>query len=109
MFVDELVPIEAGLRRACGGLRPEELGPAEAAEAIKGLSRIERLAAGARIRLARRVDSGEVTDPDDHGRSSVKTHHGWALVEGTGRRPMVPPGHPDHPDHPEHARRSAAA
>jgi Domain of unknown function (DUF222) len=28
----------------------------------------------------------------------LKTHHGWALVAGTGKRPMVPPGHPDHPD-----------
>jgi hypothetical protein len=27
----------------------------------------------------------------------LKTHDGWALVAGTGVRPMVPPGHPDHP------------
>jgi hypothetical protein len=27
-----------------------------------------------------------------------KTVHGWALVEGTGKRPMVPPDHPRHPD-----------
>jgi len=33
----------------------------------------------------------------------LKTNHGWALVAGTGTRPMVPPGHPHHPDHPEHA------
>jgi hypothetical protein len=26
-----------------------------------------------------------------------KTHQGWALVDGTGKRPMVPPDHPDHP------------
>jgi hypothetical protein len=26
-----------------------------------------------------------------------KTHHGWALVAGTGRRPLVPPGDPRHP------------
>ena len=32
--------------------------------------------------------------PDDHRR---KTHKGWALVEGRGRRRMVPPDHPDHP------------
>ena len=30
----------------------------------------------------------------DHRR---KTHQGWALVNGRGRRPMVPPDHPDHP------------
>jgi hypothetical protein len=27
----------------------------------------------------------------------LKTEHGWDLVEGTGRRPMVPPGDPRHP------------
>jgi hypothetical protein len=31
----------------------------------------------------------------------LKTNHGWALVAGTGKRPMVPPDHPDHPDHPD--------
>jgi hypothetical protein len=30
----------------------------------------------------------------DHRR---KTHERWALVDGRGRRPMVPPDHPDHP------------
>jgi hypothetical protein len=29
----------------------------------------------------------------------LKTHHGWALTVGSGKRPMVPPDHPDHPDH----------
>ena len=27
----------------------------------------------------------------------LKTLHGWALVDGTGKRPMVPPDHPQHP------------
>jgi hypothetical protein len=27
----------------------------------------------------------------------LKTHHGWALVPGVGKRPMVPPGDPQHP------------
>jgi hypothetical protein len=27
----------------------------------------------------------------------LKTHHGWALVRGAGKRPMVPPGDPEHP------------
>jgi hypothetical protein len=31
--------------------------------------------------------------PDHH----LKTHQGWALIDGTGTRPMVPPHHPDHP------------
>jgi hypothetical protein len=28
-----------------------------------------------------------------------KSHEGWALVEGRGRRPFVPPGDPRHPGH----------
>jgi hypothetical protein len=32
--------------------------------------------------------------PADH---HLKTNQGWALVNGTGTRPMVPPDHPDHP------------
>ena len=39
----------------------------------------------------------------------LKTVHGWALIDGTGPRPMVPPDHPNHPnnhhdhtDHPGH-------
>ncbi|MGN6694849.1 MAG: DUF222 domain-containing protein [Aquihabitans sp.] len=27
----------------------------------------------------------------------LKTHHGFALAAGTGRRRLLPPGHPDHP------------
>ena len=29
----------------------------------------------------------------------LKTHHGWALVEGRGKRAMVAPGDPRHPRH----------
>ncbi len=33
----------------------------------------------------------------------LKTNHGWALTNGTGTRPLVPPDHPDHPNnHPNH-------
>jgi len=28
----------------------------------------------------------------------LKTRHGWALIDGTGKRPMVPPDHPQHPN-----------
>jgi hypothetical protein len=28
-----------------------------------------------------------------------KTRHGWALVDGTGKRPLVPPHDPRHPNH----------
>jgi hypothetical protein len=48
--------------------------------------------------------------PQDHRR---KTHQGWALVAGTGKRRMVPPGHPAHPrstaDPPGDPPRTAAA
>jgi hypothetical protein len=30
---------------------------------------------------------------------ALKTHRGWALVAGRGRRRMVPPDHPEHPAH----------
>jgi len=32
----------------------------------------------------------------------LKTHHGWALVAGSGKRDMVPPDHPAHPDNTAH-------
>ena len=41
--------------------------------------------------------------PREH---DLKTRCGWALVEGTGKRPFVPP---DDPRHPEYKRRSGAA
>jgi hypothetical protein len=34
--------------------------------------------------------------PHDH---QLKSVHGWALVEGVGKRPMVPPTDPRHPSH----------
>ncbi len=33
----------------------------------------------------------------------LKTYKGWALVPGTGRRPMVPPDHPLHPHYKGHS------
>ena len=41
-----------------------------------------------------RCDELDRLCPADH---DLKTRHGWALVEGTGRRPMVPPDDPRHP------------
>jgi hypothetical protein len=37
---------------------------------------------------------------DDHGEHHhmLKTRFGWALVEGTGKRDMVPPSDPRHPN-----------
>jgi len=39
------------------------------------------------------------TEPLCHPDHGLKTNHGWALVEGTGKRPMVPPDDPRHPRH----------
>jgi hypothetical protein len=36
-------------------------------------------------------------DPLCHADHLLKTRLGWALTEGIGIRPMVPPEHPDHP------------
>jgi hypothetical protein len=38
----------------------------------------------------------------------LKTHHGWALVAGHGKRPMVPPDDPRHPRHQEGRKRAKA-
>lgn len=45
-------------------------------------------------------------DPLCHHDHALKTYKGWALVEGNGVRPMVPP---DDPRHPRHKRRQAHA
>ena len=41
-----------------------------------------------------RLDESDPLCGHDH---DLKTHHGWALIEGTGKRPMVPPDDPRHP------------
>jgi hypothetical protein len=38
-------------------------------------------------------------DPLCDHEHDLKTYHGWALVNGTGKRPMVPPGDPRHPNY----------
>jgi hypothetical protein len=43
-----------------------------------------------------RVDELAPKCAHHHG---LKTIHGWSLVEGTGKRAMVPPGDPRHPSH----------
>lgn len=40
------------------------------------------------------LDNLDLLCEHDH---RLKTNHGWALVEGTGKRLFVPPDHPDHP------------
>jgi hypothetical protein len=41
-----------------------------------------------------RLDEGDGLCGHCH---DLKTHDGWALVEGTGKRPLVPPDDPRHP------------
>ena len=41
-----------------------------------------------------RIDDGDLLCDHDH---HLKTYFGWALVEGTGKRPFVPPDDPRHP------------
>ncbi|MEY2422530.1 MAG: hypothetical protein QOI95_2597 [Acidimicrobiaceae bacterium] len=40
-------------------------------------------------------ETGPLCDPDH----DLQTYQDWALVDGTGKRPMVPPGDPRHPRH----------
>jgi hypothetical protein len=50
-----------------------------------------------------RLDELDRLCDHDH---DLKTRHGWALVEGKGKRPMVPPDDPRHPrNHPPPAER----
>ena len=44
-----------------------------------------------------RLDESDPLCKPHHDR---KTHEGWALVEGTGKRPFVPPDDPRHPSRP---------
>ena len=43
-----------------------------------------------------RLDESDPLCGHDH---DLKTYFGWALVAGTGKRPMVPPDDPRHPDY----------
>ena len=47
----------------------------------------------ARVRCTELGNLDHYCDPDH----DLKTRFGWALVEGTGKRPMVPPDDPRHP------------
>jgi hypothetical protein len=42
-----------------------------------------------------RLDELDLPCDEHHDK---KTYEGWALVEGTGKRPMVPPDDPRHPN-----------
>jgi hypothetical protein len=47
-----------------------------------------------------RLDETEPLCTHDH---DLKTRLGWALIEGTGKRPLVPPEDPRHPRHQQNA------
>jgi hypothetical protein len=62
----------------------------------RGRLEIDHTKPWAQTKVTRLVDLDHLCHHDHH----LKTHQGWALVEGTGTRAMVPPGHPDHPTRP---------
>jgi hypothetical protein len=49
----------------------------------------------AKTKHTRLRETEPLCDPDH----DLKTYQGWALVEGSGKRPMVPPDDPRHPRH----------
>ena len=68
----------------------------------EGCTRTERLENDHRDDWANthhtRLDELDPLCGHDH---DLKTYHGWALVDGKGHRPMVPPDDPRHPrNHP---------
>jgi hypothetical protein len=73
----------------------------------EGCGRHERLEIDHRDDYAR-VHKTELAnlDPLCHRDHWLKTHRGWALIDGNGTRPMVPP---DDPRHPHHTRTTDAA
>ncbi|MGQ0830043.1 MAG: DUF222 domain-containing protein [Microthrixaceae bacterium] len=52
---------------------------------------------GAEFKHTRHTRLDEL-DPVCGGHHDLHTHHGWALIHGKGKRPMVPPDDPRHPD-----------
>jgi hypothetical protein len=75
---------------------------------VQGCDRAVRLEFDHRTDWAR-VKVTELANLDllcDH-HHDLKTLEKWALVPGTGRRPMVAPDHPDHPNQPDHPARRA--
>ena len=66
--------------------------------AAEGCNRVARLQTDHRAdwALTYRTELGQLDRLCEHCHD-LKTRYGWALVEGTGRRPMVPPDDPRHP------------
>ena len=76
----------------CGGSHPSARG--------RGCTRTQRLENDHREEWVKtkhtRLDETDPLCGHDH---HLKTHCGWALVEGKGKRPMVPPDDPRHPNY----------
>ena len=75
-----LAEVEAVLRRFCAELDPDGLSPAEAAAGIERLAALDRLSAGARLRLARRIDESVAGDEGEGSKAR------W-LAKHTGQSP----------------------
>jgi hypothetical protein len=80
LMFDQLTAVRRQLKVFCRELEPDRLNGLEAAAAIESLVRIEKLAAGARLRLARRVDA---TVTDENGATDKAD---W-LAKTTGQSP----------------------
>ena len=75
-----LAEVEAGLRRFCADLDPDGLSPVQAAEGIERLAALDRLSAGARLRMARRIDESVAGDEGEGSKAR------W-LAKHTGQSP----------------------
>ena len=66
---------------------------------VAGCTRTRRLQVDHRYEWNkdRRTRLDNLDHPCEH-HHRLKTHDGWALVPGTGRRAMVPPDDPRHPN-----------
>jgi hypothetical protein len=74
---------------------PESVPASEAVRLYESMDRAGRAVAAAKVLLAKRVELAAVCP----GHHDLHTNHGWALIAGTGKRPMVPPDDPRHPSH----------
>jgi hypothetical protein len=67
--------------------------------ATDGCTQTARLESDHRVPWARtKITLVELMDRLCEHCHDLKTHHGWALAAGTGKRPLVPPTDPRHPE-----------
>jgi len=72
------------LRERCAALRPDEVTPVEAAERIDELAEIVRLAEGATVRLASRIDESVTGAEGEHGAARWLARHTGRTVAAAG-------------------------